>query len=200
MSGEGENPASAGIPDLGDAWLVVIDPQRIFASPEESEWGSPMFAGIVEPVQRLAEAVGPERTVVTRWVPSEKRPGSWSDYFDAWPFADRPATDHIFDLVSDLRGRTAHPSVDRSTFGKWCPELEGVCGATPTLIVTGVSTDCCVISTVLPAADAGARVVVVTDACAGSTQDNHDAAVTVLGLYPPQVALASSTEVLDALR
>ena len=33
-----------------DAWLVVIDPQRIFASPD-SEWGSPMFPDIVEPVR-----------------------------------------------------------------------------------------------------------------------------------------------------
>ena len=40
-----------------DAWLVVIDPQRIFASPD-SEWGSPMFPDIVEPVRRLASAAG----------------------------------------------------------------------------------------------------------------------------------------------
>ena len=38
-----------------DAWLVVIDPQRIFASPD-SAWGSPMFPGIVDPVRRLAAA------------------------------------------------------------------------------------------------------------------------------------------------
>ena len=38
-----------------DAWLVVIDPQRIFADPS-SPWGSPMFPDIVEPVRRLAAA------------------------------------------------------------------------------------------------------------------------------------------------
>ncbi|HEY0645665.1 MAG TPA: cysteine hydrolase, partial [Nocardioides sp.] len=53
-----------------DAWLVVIDPQRIFADPT-SQWGSPMFPDIVEPVRRLASAAG-ERTVVTRWVPAPK--------------------------------------------------------------------------------------------------------------------------------
>ena len=74
-----------------------------------------------------------------------------------------------------------------------------MCGATPTLIVTGVSTDCCVVSTVLPAADAGARIVVVTDGCAGSTPENHEAALHAMGLYPPQVTLATSDEVLVSL-
>ena len=46
-----------------DAWLVVIDPQRIFASPD-SEWGSPMFPDIVEPVRRLASAAGESRHVL----------------------------------------------------------------------------------------------------------------------------------------
>ena len=54
-----------------DAWLVVIDPQRIFADPT-SQWGSPMFPDIVDPVRLLAAVAG-ERTVVTRWVPAPTR-------------------------------------------------------------------------------------------------------------------------------
>ena len=199
MTGEGGEPAATGLPDLGDAWLLVVDPQRIFASPQESPWGSPMFESIVEPLQRLAGGLGPDRTVITRWVPGQARPGAWAEYFAAWPFADRPPSDQVFDLVADLRGRTAHPTLDQPTFGKWCPELIDRVGATPTLLLTGVSTDCCVLSTALPAADSGARVVVVTDACAGSTPQNHGAALTVLGLYPPQITLATSAEVLAAL-
>ena len=59
MTGEG------GLPDLSSAWLLVIDPQRIFADPE-SEWGSPMFGGIIGPVHHLAERLGPQRTLVMR--------------------------------------------------------------------------------------------------------------------------------------
>ena len=69
----------------------------------------------------------------------------------------------------------------------------------PDLVVTGVSTDCCVISTVLPAADAGARITVVTDACAASTAENGAAATHVMSLYPPQVQLASTAQVLASL-
>ena len=49
-------------------WLLVIDPQRIFADPA-SEWCSPFFPPAMENIARLAAAVGPERTLVTRWLP-----------------------------------------------------------------------------------------------------------------------------------
>ena len=54
---------------------------------------------------------------------------------------------------------------------------------------SSVSTDCCVIGTALPAADAGATVVVRADACAGSTPENHDKALDVMALFGPQVTV-----------
>lgn len=176
---------------MSETWLVVVDPQRIFADPA-SEWGSPMFADIVEPVRELAARFGPERTLVTRWLPDGPREGSWVDYFARWPFADRPADDPAFAVVEALSGLSAHPSLDRPTFGKWGPQMAAVVGPTPTLVLTGVSTDCCVISTALAAADAGARVLVAADACAGSTETDHAAALQVMGLYDPQICLATS--------
>jgi nicotinamidase-related amidase len=62
--------------------------------------------------------------------------------------------------------------------------------------VTGVATDCCVLSTVLAAADAGVPVRVVGDACAGSTDDDHRKALELMALYAPLVALTSTAEVL----
>ncbi|NYE36000.1 nicotinamidase-related amidase [Nocardioides cavernae] len=176
-----------------DAWLVVIDPQRIFASPD-SEWGSPMFPGIVDPVRRLAAAAG-ERTVVTRWVPAADPRGSWAAYMRAWPFADVPEGDRLLELVPEAEG-LASAVVSLPTFGKWGDALEAVTGPTPHLVLAGVSTDCCVVSTALAAADAGATITVVTDACAGSTVENHDAAMRVMSLYPPQITLATTAEVL----
>ena len=69
-------------------------------------------------------------------------------------------------------------------------------GEQPTLLVAGVATDCCVISTVLPAADAGASITVVTDACAGSTDENHQKALDLMALYGPLVTLRTTDEVL----
>jgi len=173
-------------------WLVIIDPQRIFADPE-SDWGSPLWPDAVARIRDLLpHFVG--RTIITRWVPPEPgaRVGSWDAYMDAWPFADRPADDPYFDVVPELAEADALV-VDAPTFGKW-DALAPIVGEAAELVVTGVSTDCCVVSTVLPAADAGATLTVVTDACAGSTPENHAAAVTVMGLYPPQVTLRKASE------
>lgn len=185
------------LPALEDAWLVVVDPQRIFADPA-SEWGSPMFAAAMEEMTRLRAEFGADRTLVTRWVPGTSREGSWGAYFERWPFADRPATDPVFDLVPPVAGWSSRGTVDLSTFGKWGDGLTAITGPTPTLVLAGVATDCCVISTALPAADAGATVVVAADACAGSTKDDHEAALQVLALYDPQILVRDTAAVLRA--
>ena len=179
-------PGWKGGPMPSDPWLVVIDPQRIFASPD-SEWGSPMFPAIVAPVRRLTERYA-GRVIVTRWVAPEERVGSWAAYMDAWPMADRPADDPLFDVVDDLADLDAEV-VTAPTFGKW-PALERVTGPAPDLVLTGVATDCCVISTALAAADAGATVTVIADACAGSTPENHARALEIMALYAPQITVA----------
>ena len=176
-----------------DAWLVVIDPQRIFAAPD-SPWGSPMFGDILDPVRRLAAAAG-ERAVVTRWVAPDPAHGSWAAYLEAWPFADVAPDDRLFDVVDELLDLTG-TIVTAPTFGKWGPALAELTGPTPHLVLAGVSTDCCVISTALAAADAGATVTIVSDACAGSTPENHQKALDVMALYPPQITIATTTEVL----
>jgi nicotinamidase-related amidase len=174
------------VPDAART-LVVVDPQRVFADPA-SPWGSPMFAGTVDHVRALAATMP---TILTRWVPAPdaERVGSWRTYLDAWPFADRPADDPMFDVVPELADLAeASTVVSAPTFGKWAA-VRDVVGPAPELVVAGVSTDCCVLSTVLAAADAGATVRVAVDACAGSTPENHQRALDVMALYAPQVTL-----------
>ena len=181
---------------MTDRWLVVIDPQNIFAS-LDSEWGSPFFADAMVNIHSLAEAHG-ERVLVTRWVPTADRTTSWGDYFEEWPFADKPASDPLYDLVPDAEGLSPRPTLDLPTFGKWGAELESIVGRGAPVVLAGVSTDCCVLSTALAGADAGARLTVATDACAGSTAENHAAALHVMGLYPPQIALRTTAEILGS--
>lgn len=187
---------TAGLPDPQgpDTWLLVIDPQVIFADPS-SEWCAPRFAEITEPVARLAEAFG-DRVILTRWVPPPDKTGSWVPYFAHFPFADEPPDHSLFDLVPAATHLGARHTVSEPTFGKWGDQLRALTGPTPHLVLTGVATDCCVISTALPAIDAGATVTVVSDACAGSDDTNHRRALDVMALYVPQLAVRTSDEVL----
>lgn len=177
-------------------WLIVIDPQAIFASPD-SAWASPFFPEAMASIRKLAAAFG-ERVIVTRWLPTADRSTSWGDYFATWPFADQPPTDPLFALVPDAQTLSPWPSLDLPTFGKWGAPLEVLVGHGAHVVLAGVSTDCCVISTALAAADAGARVEVAVDACAGSTAENHAAALHVMSLYPPQITLTDTAAVLSA--
>ncbi len=179
-----DDPASS--PSAEDAdWLVVVDPQQLFASPDASPWGSPMWEAAAPRVLGLAESFGPERTVVTRFVADPSLGGSWGPYYEEWPFALVPDEDPLYTVVPELDG-VAGRVVTAATFGKW-PALRDLLGPHPRVTLAGVATDCCVISTALPMADAGAHVRVAADACAGSTPENHAHALAVMSLYAPQI-------------
>ena len=176
-------------------WLVAIDLQRVFGDPS-SAWCAPRYAAAAANVVRLTPAFA-DRTVFTRFVAPTTPTGAWLPYYEEFPWALEPADSRLYELTDDVAG-LAERTVVATTFGKWTDGLRRVVGEQPSLVVAGVATDCCVISTVLAAADAGASVTVVTDACAGSTDDNHRKALDVMSLYAPLVTLATTDEVLAA--
>jgi nicotinamidase-related amidase len=173
-----------------EGWLVVVDLQHVFGD-ADSPWGAPRFAEIRPRVRELVDAFG-ERVVWTRFVAPDRPAGAWKEYYEQFPFALQSTDAPLYALVDDPGGA---PVVDATTFGKWGPELAAIVGEGP-LTVVGVATDCCVISTVLPAADAGIPVRVVSDACAGSSDDDHQSALRVMSLYAPLVRVVTTAEVL----
>jgi nicotinamidase-related amidase len=173
-------------------WLAVIDMQRVFADPS-SAWFTPRFGEIVTPIGRLVDALRP-RVTFTRFVAPEVPTRAWRDYYRDWPFALVPSDNEIYQLVDELR-HEGGSTVDSTTFGKWTPELaERAAGHT--LVLAGVATDCCVLSTALAAADTGVRVRVVADACAGVDDAAHDRALEVIRGYRPLIEVVTMDAVL----
>jgi nicotinamidase-related amidase len=173
-------------------WLVVIDMQRIFGDPG-SEWFTPGFAAIEPTIARLVEQFSP-RVVFTRFVAPTAPRGAWVEYYEAWPFALVRPTDPLYELVPAFAGLDL-PTVTRETFGKWGAELAAIVGESTELVLAGVSTDCCVLSTALAAADAGVHVRVVEDACAGLTDFDHDRAIGAMALYTPLIEITTAAAV-----
>jgi nicotinamidase-related amidase len=163
--------------------LVVIDMQHVFGDPD-SAWLAPRFTEVVPRIAALVESFG-SRVTFTRFVAPSAPDGAWRAYYEQFPFALQSPDAPLYRLVppfDELAGST----VDRPAFGKWGAELaERVDGAD--LVLAGVSTDCCVLSTALAAADAGVRVRVVRDACAGATDLSHEQALAVMALYAPLI-------------
>ncbi|MBN9631253.1 MAG: cysteine hydrolase [Actinobacteria bacterium] len=171
--------------------LVVVDMQQVFGDPA-SPWFTPRFADAEAVIAGLLPAFGP-RAVFTRFVAPEQPDGAWIRYYEQWPFALVPADDPLYDQVLGFRD-TGHPVVSLPAFGKWGPELRDAIGDADEIVLTGVSTDCCVLSTALAAADAGIHVLVVADACAGATDADHRRALDAMALYAPLIEIVSSAD------
>ena len=178
-----------------EPWLVVIDMQPIFGDPS-SQWAAPRYDEIVPNVRRLVDQFG-ERVVFTRYLAPEHPDGAWVPYFELWPFALDPANAHLYEL-SDGLGYAGQTVIDRERFGKWDDGLAEAIDNAAEVVMVGVSTDCCVLSTALPMSDSGVHVRIVTDACAGASDTDHQRALDAMALYAPLVELTTTDAVLAA--
>jgi len=174
------------------ATLVVIDMQQVFADPA-SGWYTPGFSQILQPIRELVAAF--DRAFATRFLAPAEPSGAWRDYYRQWPFALQPPSWPGYQLVPEV-AELGLPTLDTETFGKWTAELAG--RVDEELVLAGVSTDCCVLSTALAAADAGIRVLVAEQACAGADDASHRQALAAMRLYAPLVEVVSVAELLDA--
>ena len=180
---------------------LCVDMQRMFA--EATEWQTPWMERVVPNVRRIAEA-HPGRTIFTRFVPAEKPgdgEGTWKRYYERWPSMTIERLGRgMVDLVPDLAPFVPPAEiVDKRVYSPWMdPALDDRLRAwrAGTLIVTGGETDVCILGTVLGGVDRGYRMVVVTDALCSSSDEAHDAMMTVYHQRYGQQVETVSTETL----
>lgn len=174
-----------------DATLVVIDMQRAFR--DEGQWQVPRYQEIVPVINRLQEALG-AGTVFTRFIRDEAESGAWAAYYRRWAemrfTADSPAWDITLDVPADA------PVIDGPTFSKWGPGLAALVPEGAEMVLAGVATDCCVLSTALGAVDAGRFVTVVSDACAAVSDEAQQQTLALLELLSPMCKVITSQEFL----
>lgn len=179
-------------PPAAQPALVVIDMQQIFRDPA-SQWVTGGYDAAAERIRLLVDAAeGP--VIWTRFVRDPSEPGAWRAYYERWDECRDGADSPVWDLTMPVRDE--HAVVSLPTFSKWGGELAELTAEHPELVVCGVATDCCVLSTVLGAVDAGKAITVVTDACAGATDEAHDQALALMGMLSPMVRLARTADVV----
>jgi nicotinamidase-related amidase len=192
-------PSPAALPAGTLPWLAIIDMQNVFTG--TSPWACPDFNGILSPIGLLAAKFG-NRTLLTRFTASQQPQGSWVTYYSPqwFQFAEVPPTSPLYDLVPPMQAlANADNVVTMTTFNKWGDATQGLCaktGPTPYLVLAGVATDCCVLSTAIAAAEAGAFVTVVMDACAGSSAQNQQAAQAIFTGYAPLITVTTTAQLL----
>ncbi len=172
---------------------MIIDMQRIFGEPS-SQWTTPGYASACASIQRLLGAFE-SRVCFTRFLPPDQPSGAWITYYEMWPFALDPVNAPLYELSEEFLSIPA-TIIDRTTFGKWDAETGRALGNPDAIVLAGVTTDCCVLSTALAAADAGVHVTVAADACAGVTETDHQRALDAMALYTPMIDVAQVDTIL----
>lgn len=185
---------------------LCVDMQRIFARGGiwETPWMERVLPTIVDIVAR-----SPARTVFTRFITPaspEEANGQWRPYFERWRVATRNGPGGAqLDLIPQLAGYVPPAAVvDRPTYSAFFRSpLASVLAerGVRTVIVSGAETDVCVLSTVLDAVNLGFRVVIVEDALCSSSDQGHDALMTMYRVrFSQQIDLVTAEGLRETWR
>ena len=190
--------------DLRRCRHLCVDMQRMFA--EATPWQIPWMQRVREPVAALSQAHAAE-TIFTRFLPP-KTPsdafGSWQDYYEKWPMMTRSQLgDEMADVIPELRALVPPAMVfDKMTYSPW---LDGRLHTylqrqeVTTLVISGGETDVCVLATVIGAVDLGYYIVLLQDAICSTSDETHDASLSLFGnRFSSQVRLARTEDILSA--
>lgn len=183
--------------------LLVIDMQRDFLSPE----GYAAQAGLditplvttIEPIQKILAVARPAGLLIVH-----TREGHVPDLSDCPPYKMERSRKAGAEIGSKgplgrllVRGEVGHDFVDalRPKVGEVVIDKPGysafphtplqqvlITRGIETLIITGVTTEVCVSSTLRSAVDLGYRCITVSDACASGDPFLHKAALAMIGV------------------
>ena len=135
-------------------------------------------------------------------IPSPR--SAWARYYRRWAeLTLDQGGGALIDLAEPL-DRFVPPArlLDKRVYSPWTEgHFDSLLRETSvnTLVITGGETDICVLATVLGAIDRGFRVVVVADALCSSTDDQHDALLTLYTeRFSEQLEVCGLEEVLEA--
>jgi nicotinamidase-related amidase len=183
---------------------LCIDMQNLFA--DDTPWHTPWMKRVLPAVIEIAER-HPEQTIFTRFIPArhpDELPGSWRRYYRRWTDLTLERIDRrLLELVPPL-ARLAPPAtiIDKRVYSPFTePSLlrllreRGI----DTLVITGAETDVCVLAAVLDAVDLGYRVVLASDALCSSSDQTHDALMTLYHKrFSEQMETAETASILAA--
>lgn len=179
---------------------LVVDMQELFRS--HSEWGTPALTRIIPAIARLVNA-RPAQAYFSRFIPARNASaasGAWQRYYRRWSSVTLDAIDpSMVDVVPELQpmARNLVDKIGYSAMGNSAFRQTVVAQKDPCLIVSGVETDVCVLSTVMEAMEAGVRIVLPTDALASSSEICHDRALGILhDRFDDQIELGTVDEIL----
>ena len=185
---------------------LCVDMQNIFA--KGGLWETPWMERVLPTIEAIVSRY-PERTIFSRFITPqhvEDRPGRWQRYFRRWEKATRQNLHGgELELVPAV-ARYVPPAmvIDKPVYSAFAQSgLYGLLTGKQigTIVVSGAETDVCVLATVLSAIDFGFHVVIVEDALCSSSDEGHDALMTMYRTrLQEQIDVIEAEELFDLWR
>ena len=181
---------------------LCIDMQRIFL--ESGPWFCSEGLRILEPIKRIIQQF-PKNSWFSRFM-TPKNPeefsNSWRRYYKHWEVVTQ---ERIEPAVMDIHPTLLKESIQPKVFEKYTydtfknPDLNNALkdNSVSTLILTGVETDVCVLTTALSGVDLGYRVIMASDAMTSSDIKTHEFVIESLTKrFDQQIEVASTDSIL----
>ena len=187
MANQTNSPiTSAQLPSPKEGeWLLVVDMQRAF-SVRESPWFVKGFSDVSARLKPLLPQYG-SRVIMTRYVPPSPAERAWRSYMDAYPSMDTPEGDPLWDIVVDYPADALIET--RTGFAKWDEKIASLVGDGAPIAVCGVATECCVLGTVMHAIESGREIKLLSNLCAGASDELHESTLMILRSLGPIVTV-----------
>lgn len=172
--------------------LLVIDMQNVYLPGRD--WACPSMPGAVERICRLLREDVAEQVIFTRFAAPAHPVGTWKEYNEK--NAAINGNPYLNEIVEELRPYLERrPLYDKSVYSSMrIPQVLEAAKEAERLVLSGVVAECCILSTLMDAIDAGCKVIYLTDCISGQTKQNEEAIEKIAESFAPMHTLVMDSE------
>lgn len=163
--------------------LLVIDMQNVYTTGQE--WACEGVETASAAILSLLKKNVPEHVIFTQYLAPEHPVGVWKEYNEV--NAGVNADPWLNEMMPEFRAWTERfPVYTKNVYSSFTiPEVAEAAKHADRIVISGVVAECCVLSTVLSAIDAGCKVIYLTDAVAGLTETSRKEAEKIVSYFAP---------------
>lgn len=145
--------------------LLVIDMQNVYLP--DQPWACETVAHTKANILKLLEKHPKNQTIFTRYIAAEHPVGTWKTYNELnRKINEDPWMNELMDGIKEAA--ETYLIYDKSTYSSFqVPAIRQAARKADRIILTGVVSECCVLSTFFEGIDLGCKLIWLTDATSG---------------------------------